>query len=52
MEPTKRWIYLQNRKRLTDLENTIVVAGEKDGGMDSYAGWDVHVHIAIFQMDK
>ena len=26
-----KWIYLQNRKRLTDLENKLIVAKGKDG---------------------
>ena len=43
--------YLQNKKRLTDLENEpMVPGGEKMGRKDSYGVWDEHVHIAIFKM--
>ena len=39
---------LQNRKRLTDLENELTVAG----GRDSQGGWEGHVHTAVFKMDS
>ena len=39
---------LTNRKRLTDLENELMVAG----GSDSKGVWDGHVHTALFKMDK
>ena len=39
---------LQNRKRLTDLENELMVARRKD----SQRLWEGHVHTAIFKMDK
>ena len=39
---------LQNRKRLTDLENELTVAG----GRDSQGGWEGHVHTAVFRMDN
>ena len=38
---------LQNRKRLTDLEKELMVAGGKGQGV-----WDGHVHAAIFKMDN
>ena len=43
---------LEKRKKLTDIENEPMVAGEKDAGRDSQGFWDGHVHIAIFKMDK
>ena len=39
---------LQNRKRLTDLENKLMVVG----GKDSLGVWDGHVHTAIFKIDN
>ena len=39
---------LQNRKRLTDLENELMVARQKGGGRDSYRVWDGRVHTAVF----
>ena len=49
-----KWTYLQNRKRLTDLENEIMVAGTGGniGGRDSWGVWDGHVHTAVFKMDN
>ena len=36
-----KWTYLQNRNRLTDIENRLVVAkGEGGWGMDGLGGWD------------
>ena len=43
---------LQNKTRLTVLENELMVAGEKDGGWDSQGVWDAYVHIAIFKMEN
>ena len=43
--------YLQNRKRLTDLENEFMVARKKDEGK-RWGIWDGHVHTAIFKMDN
>ena len=42
---------LQNRERLTNLENNFMVVGEKDGGRDSWRVWNGHVHTATFKMD-
>ena len=35
---------LQSRKRLTGLENELMVARQKDGGRDGYGVWDGHVY--------
>ena len=40
---------LQKRKRLTDLENELMVARGKEEGRDS---WDGHVHNSCIQMDN
>ena len=37
---------LESKKRLTDLENQLIVAGGKGGGTDSWGVWDAHVHAA------
>ena len=39
---------LQNRKRLSDLENKLTVAGAKG----IIRGWDGHVHTAVFNIDN
>ena len=39
---------LQSRKRLTDLENELMVARQKGGGRDSYRVWDGRVHTDVF----
>ena len=36
------------KKRLTDLENELMVARQKSGRSDSYGVWDGHVHTAVF----
>ena len=43
----QKWTYLQNRKRLTDLENELMVARVRGSGV-----WNGHVHTAIFKMDN
>ena len=43
---------LQNRKRLTDLENKFMVAGGKDEGKGYLGTFDGHVYTAIFKMYK
>ena len=39
---------LQNRKRLRDLENKLIVPR----GRDSSGLWEGHVHSAVFEMDN
>ena len=43
---------LQKRKRLTNLENELLVARGKEGGKDNQGVWDGHIHTAIFKMDN
>ena len=43
---------LENRIRLSDLENELVFARGKGGGGEGIVVWDGHVHTAIFQMDN
>ena len=43
---------LQKRKRLTDLENELLVARGKEGGRDNKGVWDGHIHTAIFKIDN
>ena len=43
---------LQNRKRLTDLANVLLVAWGMDQGRDSYGVWDGLAHTAVFKMDN
>ena len=43
-----KWTYLQHRKRLTDLEDELMVARRRD----SYGVLDGHVHTAVFKMNN
>ena len=43
---------LKNRNRLTDFDNELMIAREKDVGRDSQGVWDGHIHTAIFKMDN
>ena len=43
-----KWTYLQNRNRLTDLENELMVTRGKGGGVV----WNWHVHTAVFKIDN
>ena len=50
-----KWIYLQNRNRLTDLENKLMVTKEErcqqsDGGRDKLGVWDWHIYTTIFKI--
>ena len=43
-----KWPYLQNRNRLTDVENELMVTGGKGGGgRDRLGVWDWHAHCCI-----
>ena len=42
---------LQTRKRLTDLEDELMVAW-RSGQRDSWGVWDGHVHSVLFYMDN
>ena len=48
------WAYLQNRNRLTDLDNEFMVAsGEGLGaGIDGEFQIDMYIHTAIFKIDN
>ena len=50
-----KWIYLQNRNRLTDLENKLMVTKEErcqqsDGGRDKLGVRDWHIYTTIFKI--
>ena len=47
------WILTQNRNRLTDLENKLMVTeGERWEGRDKLGVWDCHIHTTIFKIDN
>ena len=52
----KRWYkqtYLQNRNRLTDTENKLIVTKEKRGaGRDKLGVWDWQIQTVIHKVDK
>ena len=45
-----KWTYLQNRNKLTDLENEFVVTGGQAEEKGMLKSWDRHEHTAIFEM--
>ena len=48
-----KWTYLQNRKRLTDLENEFMVTGGKGGGRGIVREFGIdNVHNAIFKINN
>ena len=42
-----KWTYLQNRNRVTDVENKFRVSKGERGGRDKLGGWDWHTHTTI-----
>ena len=46
------WTYLQNRNRVTDVENKLMVTnGESGGGgRDKLGDWDWHIHTVIYKI--
>ena len=41
-------MYLQNRNRLTDLENKLMITkGDRCGGRNGLVVWDWHTHTAV-----
>ena len=47
-----KWTYLQNRNRVTDVENKFMVTGEVGGGRDKSGAWDELTHTAIHKIDN
>ena len=47
-----QWTNLQNRSRLTDWENQIMIIEGKLEGTDKLRVWDENIHTNIYQVDK
>ena len=46
-------MYMQNRNRLTDIENKLLVTkGEREGGRGKLGVWDYHVHTTIYKINN
>ena len=45
-----KWTYLQNRNRVTDIENKLMVT-KREGG-DKLGDWDWHIHTTIYKIDN
>ena len=45
-----QWTYLQNRNRVTDVENKLMVTKWERGGRDKLGGWDWHTHTIIYKI--
>ena len=45
-----KWAYLQDRNRLTDIENKLMVTKGDSGGRgeDTFGDWDWHIHTTIY----
>ena len=44
--------YLQNRNRVTDVENKFMVTKGERGGRDKLGDWDWHMHTIIYKIDN
>ena len=49
-----KWAYLQDRNRLTDIENKLMVTKGDSGGRgeDKLGVWYSHIHTTIHKTDK
>ena len=47
-----KWTYLQNRNRLTDIENKLLVMKVEGWEKGQMGSWEWHVHAAIFKTDN
>ena len=52
LKKMKQTNLLQNRNRLTDLENELVVNGGRLGEGDDQGVWDQQVHTSVFKIDN
>ena len=46
-----KWTYLQNRSRVTDIENKHDYQGIREG-RDTLEDWDWHIHTTIYKILK
>ena len=46
-----KWTYLQNRNRVTDVENKLMVTSSWVE-MDKLGDWDWHIHTTIYKVDN
>ena len=49
-----KWTYLQNRNRITDVENKLMVTtgGSRVRGRDKLVDWEWQIHTAIYKIDN
>ena len=47
-----KWTYLQNRNRVTNVENKLMVTRGKARGRDKLGDWDWHIHTTIYKTDN
>ena len=52
LKKMKQTNLLQNRNRLTELENELVVNGGRLGEGDDQGVWDQQVHTSVFKIDN
>ena len=47
------WTYLQDRNRLTDIENKLMdTKGERGRGRDKLGVWDEQIYTTIYKIDN
>ena len=47
-----KWIYLQNRNRVTDVENKLMVTKGESGGKDKLGDWDRLIYTNMYKIDS
>ena len=47
-----KWTYLQNRNRVTDVENKLMVTRAERGERDKLGDWDWNIHTTIYTIDN
>ena len=47
-----KWTYLQNRNRVTDVENKLMVTKGDRGARNKLRDWDWNIHTTIYKIDN
>ena len=50
LEKWYKWTYLQNRNRVTDVKNKLMVTKGERGGGNKLRDWDWHIYITIYKI--
>ena len=52
LEKRYGWTYLQNRNRVTDVENKFMVTKGGRGDWDEWGDWDWHIYTTMYKIDN